>query len=162
MLAVIVAILASLSIPTLSSQRRLAMAASCQGNLKELQVGVLLYAMESDDFLPPVEYVPGSDEAFHGQPEAYGWFTINPLVVPFPQTWGEWQAARNAKQGERAPLSSSAPSALPKDTPAPRSATRPPPPPDGPGGSTRKPPWLHKLPPWPGDAGAKSKTPKKP
>ena len=98
-LAVIVAILASLSIPTLSSQRRLAMAASCQGNLKELQVGVLLYAMESDDFLPPVEYVPGSDEAFHGQPEAYGWFTLNPLVVPFPQTWGEWQAARNAKQG---------------------------------------------------------------
>ncbi len=93
-MVVIVVILASLALPTLTSLRRQSTRGSCQANLRELLIGAYLYADENRGFLPPMEFVPGTgeeEEAFRGQPEAYGWFTVNPLVVPFPETWGEWQ-----------------------------------------------------------------------
>ncbi|MGN0866735.1 MAG: prepilin-type N-terminal cleavage/methylation domain-containing protein [Oligosphaeraceae bacterium] len=92
-MAIIVVILASLSLPTLTSLRRKSVQVSCQANLRELLIGAYLYVDGSRGYLVPMEYVPGEgeDEVFRGQPEAYGWFTLNPLVVEYPETWGEWQ-----------------------------------------------------------------------
>ncbi len=104
-MAIIIVILASLSLPTLTTLRRKSVQASCQAHLRELMVGAFLYAEENAGFLPPVEFVPGGeeDEAFQGQPEAYGWFTVNPLVVGFPETWEEWQkqGANSTMEGGR-------------------------------------------------------------
>ena len=49
----IIAILAAMLLPALSKAREKARAISCTNNMKQLQLGHILYAGDSDDFLPP-------------------------------------------------------------------------------------------------------------
>lgn len=48
----IIAILASMLLPALNKARDTAKASNCRGNLKTIASGVLMYAAESNDFLP--------------------------------------------------------------------------------------------------------------
>ena len=52
----IIAILASMLLPALSKAREKARAISCVNNLKQLQLGNVLYANASDDYLPPLAF----------------------------------------------------------------------------------------------------------
>ena len=78
----IIAILASMLLPALSKAREKARAISCTNNLKQMQLGNLLYGNDYDDFLPPIRFDVG--EGF------FGWFCYNPIVPGTPMKYEEW------------------------------------------------------------------------
>jgi len=93
----IIAILAAMLLPALSKAREKARAISCTNNLKQIQLGNLLYANDGDDYLPPLVYHPGNQDCgFYGDWITPGslitWFTVNPLVPGAPMDGANWVA----------------------------------------------------------------------
>ena len=91
----IIAILASMLLPALSKAREKARAISCVNNLKQIQLGNLLYTNDNDDFLPPLAYHPGNqDLGFYGDWITPGdlttWYTLNPVIPGAPMDGAKW------------------------------------------------------------------------
>ncbi len=95
----IIAILASMLLPALSKAREKARAISCTNNLKQLQLGNLLYANDYDDYLPMISYRTGEpagnsfimgDAMELGSYDMYFWYTVNPIISGCPMTTKEW------------------------------------------------------------------------
>lgn len=96
----IIAILAAMLLPALSKAREKARAISCMNNLKQIQLGNLLYGNDYDDYLAPIAFKEGETDA---DPAGVGlsasdindtawksWFTLNPLVPGAPLNGKEW------------------------------------------------------------------------
>ena len=96
----IIAILASMLLPALSKAREKARAISCTNNLKQLQLGNLLYANDYDDYLPMIAYrtnEPAGNSYIKGDAmkpdfprDMYYWFTVNPIIPGCPMTTRDW------------------------------------------------------------------------
>ena len=96
----IIAILAAMLLPALSKAREKARAISCTNNLKQLQLGNILYSNDYDDYLPPIHFrigepainpwSPAKDNITMG--DVYYWFSLNPLVPGTPLTGAKWLA----------------------------------------------------------------------
>ena len=96
----IIAILASMLLPALSKAREKARAISCTNNLKQLQLGNLLYANDYDDYLPMISYrtnEPAGNSYIKGDAmkpdfprDMYYWFTVNPIIPGCPMTTRDW------------------------------------------------------------------------
>ena len=87
----IIAILAAMLLPALSKAREKARAISCTNNLKQIQLGNLLYANDYDDYLPPVLFGPGWDlsggqDVGNNRP----WFCYNPMIPETSMDWSVW------------------------------------------------------------------------
>ena len=102
----IIAILASMLLPALSRAREKARAISCVNNLKNIQLGFLLYTNDSDDFLPPNVYREGdgNSDPYNFGNNAYLWFSLNPIIPTNPMNFGDWKtkdtsAAYDAEAG---------------------------------------------------------------
>ena len=80
----IIAILAAMLLPALSKAREKARAISCTNNLKNLQLGNILYSNDYDD------YLPADREDFGGNDGLYYWFGYNPLIPETPMCWSKW------------------------------------------------------------------------
>ena len=95
----IIAILAAMLLPALSKAREKARAISCTNNLKNIQLGNILYSNDYDDYLAPVQFgmvggVESTGLQLHsitatGQ-DIYTWFTLNPLIPETPMTTNTW------------------------------------------------------------------------
>ncbi len=88
----IIAILAAMLLPALSKAREKARAISCTNNLKEIQLGNILYTNDYDDYLPPVLFGPGWDltageDVANNRP----WFCYNPMIPETPMDWSVWK-----------------------------------------------------------------------
>ena len=96
----IIAILAAMLLPALSKAREKARAISCTNNLKQLQLGNILYANDADDFLPPVVFTtyapeeagdgPGFYKNWINNGNAHSWFGLNPLIPGTPMSNVKW------------------------------------------------------------------------
>jgi prepilin-type N-terminal cleavage/methylation domain-containing protein len=71
----IIAILASMLLPALSNAKNRALRASCTNNLRQLGLGLALYADNYNDRLPPTEFNPEKDPA-SGPWESYSLFAF--------------------------------------------------------------------------------------
>ena len=69
----IIAILASLLLPALGNAKNRALRISCTNNLKQIGLGLFLYADDSGDKLPPTDFNPEKDTAF-GPYQSYWMF----------------------------------------------------------------------------------------
>jgi len=95
----IIAILAAMLLPALSKAREKARAISCTSNLKQIQLGNLLYTNDYDDYFMPNCYRMTSwkgeaatgPEQFSNE-DSYGWFSYNPMIPGAPIVWGDWIA----------------------------------------------------------------------
>jgi prepilin-type N-terminal cleavage/methylation domain-containing protein len=74
----IIGILASLLLPALANAKNKAQRISCTNNLRQLGLGVAMYADNSNDRLPPGEFNPEKDPS-SGPWESYRLFPANPL-----------------------------------------------------------------------------------
>ena len=88
----IIAILASMLLPALSKAREKARAISCTNNLKQIQLGNLLYTNDYDDFLPPNVFRPagGVNVPNNFSGDATSWFTLNPIIDGCPMEMSKW------------------------------------------------------------------------
>ncbi|MCQ2397109.1 MAG: type II secretion system GspH family protein, partial [Lentisphaeria bacterium] len=89
----IIAIMTSMLLPALTNAREKARAISCVNNMKQIQLGNLLYTNDNDDFLPPLNYIAGDGDAGFGtsiRQDSYTWFTLNPIVPGTPMTSNDW------------------------------------------------------------------------
>ncbi len=95
----IIAILAAMLLPALSKAREKARAISCTSNLKQIQLGNLLYANDADDYLPPTFWWardygtyggPGPYADYLNDSNVFTWFTLNPLVPGTPMNAYQW------------------------------------------------------------------------
>jgi prepilin-type N-terminal cleavage/methylation domain-containing protein len=73
----IIAILASMLLPALANAKNRAQRVNCTNNLRQLGLGVMLYADNSNDRLPPTEFNPEKDPG-SGPWESYSLFYGNP------------------------------------------------------------------------------------
>ena len=60
----IIAILAGMLLPALNKSREKAMTSSCSGNMKQLGMGLAMYAGSNDDTLPKTRFI--ASEKYHG------------------------------------------------------------------------------------------------
>ena len=94
----IIAILAAMLLPALSKAREKARAISCTNNLKQLQLGNILYSNDYDDYLPPIHFRINEPASNPWSPakdnitmaDVYYWFSLNPLVPGTPLTGSQW------------------------------------------------------------------------
>ena len=91
----IIAILASMLLPALSKAREKARAISCTNNLKQIQLGNLLYTNDYDDFLPPIAYRTNNSNCGLASDwitlgDGWFWFTLNPMLPGTPMTAKDW------------------------------------------------------------------------
>ncbi|MCQ2403663.1 MAG: DUF1559 domain-containing protein [Lentisphaeria bacterium] len=96
----IIAILASMLLPALSKAREKARAISCINNLKQVQLGNILYANDSDDYLLPICY-SAKDPSQTGWAarndyltnwRSATWNSLNPLLPGAPMYGDEFLA----------------------------------------------------------------------
>src|SRR5580765_2396924 len=73
----IIAILASMLLPALSNAKNRANRVSCTNNLRQLGLGVFIYADNSNDRIPPTEFNPEKDPG-SGPWESYSLFWGTP------------------------------------------------------------------------------------
>ncbi len=90
----IIAILASMLLPALSKAREKARAISCVNNLKNIQLGNLLYTNDYDDFLPPTVWREGdgNSDPYNFGNNAFLWYSLNPIIPTNPMNHGDWVA----------------------------------------------------------------------
>lgn len=94
----IIAILAAMLLPALSKAREKARAISCTNNLKQLQLGNILYANDSDDYLPPIHFRSGEPSTNPWTPagsnitmvNTWTWFCLNPIIPGTPMDGATW------------------------------------------------------------------------
>jgi len=77
----VIAILAAMLLPALGQAKEKAKTVSCLNNLKQIMTGIIMYAHEHDDELPPAEIHPGN-----GGPYQESWPAIlaNAGLTPAP------------------------------------------------------------------------------
>ncbi len=103
----IIAILASMLLPALSKAREKARAISCTNNLKQIQLGNLLYANDYDDYLSFITFLANATapEGMKNDKDGYTWYSVNPLIPGTPMTYGQWcekdPAADDEVEGEQ-------------------------------------------------------------
>lgn len=87
----IISLLVSILLPSLQNAKLLAMDASCQSNLHNLHVGVMLYAGENDGVMPPHHTNWTEETEKHGNPGRFhhGCFygRLEPFVGEDPGIW---------------------------------------------------------------------------
>src|SRR5262245_60078760 len=76
----IIAILAGMLLPALGNAKNRALRASCTNNLKQLGLGLMMYADDSGDKLPPTDFNPEKDPG-SGPYQSY-WMFDGPAGKP--------------------------------------------------------------------------------
>jgi prepilin-type N-terminal cleavage/methylation domain-containing protein len=77
----IIAVLAAILFPVFAQARAKARQATCASNARQLALGVLMYAQDYDETLPPVAVLPpGDEEGDKEEEEADLWIT---LIAPY-------------------------------------------------------------------------------
>ena len=74
----IIAILAALLLPALASAKERAMRTACMNNIKQLSLGLIMYAGDNSDFLPPLKWRTANPQYPYGNVSLY--FRFSPDV----------------------------------------------------------------------------------
>ena len=81
----IIAILASMLLPALNKARNMAYDAKCQSQLKQMGIGLGMYANDYNGYAVPAYWAVGTDG---GSWTKFGWYYYLSLYVPAPNTVG--------------------------------------------------------------------------